>query len=296
MRTYSSLIILTFLLSISTAAGQTILNSGFETWVSTPQGWEDPENWTSSNATILGGDSAVYESTDAYSGIFAAELLTLNLGFVGLPYPGYLVNGAYSGDWLSYGTPITFTPKSLSGYYKYTSGAPDDSAHIVVILKKYNASTNSRDTIGLTVMKLGFVASFQKFTVSIDELVPGTNPDSVLIAFFSSDPENAYTDMYSGGRLSIDELTLDTITSIETTSLDQVFEIHPNPTTGRAYLTNLQNAPASVLIYNILGELVQALDINLLNPVVDLSEFPKGVYLIQVEAEGEIITKKLVKQ
>ena len=119
--------ILVLSITYSTGFAQAIINSGFENWITAPQGWLDPSDWSTSNSTVPGGDSAVIRTTDSYSGSYAAEIQTVTIGFAGLPFAGILVNGSIDftqvssiDDLIATGTPITFVPTQLNGFYKYT--------------------------------------------------------------------------------------------------------------------------------------------------------------------------------
>lgn len=71
---------------------------------------------------------------------------------------------------------------------------------------------------------------------------------------------------------------------------DENFKIFPNPTTDKFKI--IGNNIIEVEIRNIFGELI---DLNS-SPLVDLSNQPKGIYLIKVKTDKAIITKKIIKQ
>jgi len=231
------LFLLAFSFIADRTSGQAILNSGFESWITTGQGWDDPESWISSNSSVLGGDVAVVKSMDTYTGTYSSEITTLSLGITGLPYSGLLLNGSVMDtEIISGGTPISYMPSNLSGFYKYSSDSIGDSAHVIVILKKYNISTNKRDTIGLANAKLGAASSYTNFNIAINELQTGINPDSIVIAFYSSTPDNAWTTGFRGGKLLIDDIALDSTVGIEQWKSQLFVNVFPNPNTGRITL------------------------------------------------------------
>ena len=78
-----------------------------------------------------------------------------------------------------------------------------------------------------------------------------------------------------------------------TSNLDiqENIKIFPNPTTGLVTINNSEN---SVLkIFNVLGDLID--QVNLTNNVdyIDLSEFSDGIYYFEIYKDKLIFTKKL---
>lgn len=74
------------------------------------------------------------------------------------------------------------------------------------------------------------------------------------------------------------------------------FEIYPNPTFGQVSIRfdELKKAPF-VKIRNQLGQIVIDKQYNNTNQIdLDL-DVPNGVYFLQIESEGEIVTKKIIK-
>jgi len=67
------------------------------------------------------------------------------------------------------------------------------------------------------------------------------------------------------------------------------FRLFPNPTTGKLVL-DIQNVDKIVLI-NEQGEIIQIFKNE---NQLDLSHLPKGIYLLKIYAEDNIITKKII--
>src|ERR1700752_854405 len=118
-------------------------NPGFENWTSVG-GSPYPTGWS---ASPFGVDS----TQDATEGNKALLVWTwYNYS------PGYVSNGsgmAGFGDFSGAGTSYTQKPLSLTGMYKFDTSNVDnlDSVLVVVYLKKYNAGTHQRDTVGLGI-------------------------------------------------------------------------------------------------------------------------------------------------
>jgi hypothetical protein len=72
-----------------------------------------------------------------------------------------------------------------------------------------------------------------------------------------------------------------------------VVSVYPNPTTDKIFISNLESSNTQIRIFNVLGKIVHQQKNNLENGV-SLSQFPKGIYMIQIVAENKTLSKKLV--
>lgn len=91
-------------------------------------------------------------------------------------------------------------------------------------------------------------------------------------------------------------ITCDTLTSVSSTSMDNNTIIFPNPTTGSFYIFFEESSNAIVTIRNVVGGLVWLEKFEDSKEVVVYLDEPAGIYFLQIEADGEIITKKIIKQ
>ena len=73
------------------------------------------------------------------------------------------------------------------------------------------------------------------------------------------------------------------------------FSMYPNPTNGNTLFFNL-NKEATITIYNALGKHMQTEKIDATNKNIDVSKLSKGVYLLKISTNEQIITKKLIKE
>ncbi|KGL64051.1 endonuclease [Polaribacter sp. Hel1_85] len=82
--------------------------------------------------------------------------------------------------------------------------------------------------------------------------------------------------------------------SVENTILNS-FKMYPNPINGnKLYFNLIKNV--NINIYNVLGKLIKTEKVNTNNNSIDISSLSKGVYLVKINSENEIITKKLIKK
>jgi hypothetical protein len=73
--------------------------------------------------------------------------------------------------------------------------------------------------------------------------------------------------------------------------------IHPNPTTSQLSISLEKGTATSVTLRNSLGQLLLSDKIKATNHVaIDLSTYPIGIYFLQLEVDGKLITKKVVKE
>jgi PKD repeat protein len=89
------------------------------------------------------------------------------------------------------------------------------------------------------------------------------------------------------------------IESLENTSGISIF---PNPSTGKFTVIASEAKQSQIEIYNVLGEIVLNLSINLpiaigtTNQLIDLSDKPNGIYFLQLKTGQGTATKKIIIQ
>lgn len=74
-------------------------------------------------------------------------------------------------------------------------------------------------------------------------------------------------------------------------SISENITVYPNPATDNLYFTGVKNTIGKIKIIDGSGKIVQ--ETNLSN-YISTKEITKGVYLIVIETETNIISKKLV--
>lgn len=83
----------------------------------------------------------------------------------------------------------------------------------------------------------------------------------------------------------------------ESYQTDNDFMISPNPATTilNVYLPKgFENAKLSV--FDVLGKKIYNIELNSLNPTINISKWNSGVYLVRIATETESQTKRFVKQ
>ncbi len=71
------------------------------------------------------------------------------------------------------------------------------------------------------------------------------------------------------------------------------FTLFPNPVTnGKVYVNTAENAPKTVLIFDVLG--TQVLQRKLIGSELSLSDLDAGVYILRVIEKDKVATRKLI--
>ncbi|MEP1486966.1 MAG: T9SS type A sorting domain-containing protein [Algibacter sp.] len=87
------------------------------------------------------------------------------------------------------------------------------------------------------------------------------------------------------------------ILSVEENILSENINFYPNPANENITITNNKKINAGIEIYNVLGKKVLQTEHNTIKEqTINLSSLKSGVYLVQITAEGNHITKRLIKQ
>lgn len=285
---------------------QGLLEGDFETWVSSgrqpPFDWSEPLEWKSTNAVTEFTQAGITLSTDAQSGNSAALIRTVNV--FGGNIPGILANGQPVLDFPNNtlkpetgGTPITTKPTRLTGHYRFSSSTPGDSCFMLVLLKKYNSTTNTSDTVGMGSKSFGPQSAYTSFDVMIADMSPGTMPDTVVVAFYSSKPSNPL----AGGELLIDNVALDVNTAIKPhKQYTDLLTVFPNPTNNRINLTFEKEVPAgyTIELYSASGKRVFSSQTRNTSFAMDLEYMRPGMYLLKAydNSGTQVWSRKVVKR
>lgn len=84
-------------------------------------------------------------------------------------------------------------------------------------------------------------------------------------------------------------------TALSTTKAEGI-TLYPNPTTGVVNFTAAQEIE-TVVVSNIVGEIVKTLKVTATSGAVDLTELANGTYIVSIQlANGTIATQKLIKK
>lgn len=80
----------------------------------------------------------------------------------------------------------------------------------------------------------------------------------------------------------------------QATSIVKLGQNYPNPATGKTIIEFSFNSPeATLTVYNVLGKVVEEFTVVDKRIVIDVTNYPEGVYLYTLEADGEKITRRM---
>ena len=290
--------------TVKSSAQTTLPNSGFEQWDSSgqpsPFDWHQPSDWSSTNPVTEFNSAGITKSFDAHSGTFGAQIKSQNI--FGTQHAGGLVCGHAKTFFSNYsilpitgGEPVSGKPKKVRGYYKFSTLTSGDSAYVIAINKKWNSSLTQPDTIGFGIIKLPPISTYTLFEIPISDWNALVNPDSIVVAFFSSNPDTGL----SGGILIVDDVELDFETGIATVAeTNKLIRIYPNPASDILTVSiDQKNIFTELTVFSSLGELILSENISEKNSIqFNTKTFQSGLYWIEMKNKnGELIREKVVK-
>jgi len=277
-----------------------ILNPSFEQW--TTQGaFENPTSWETSNVTVNTGlfpitIETVTKNSDAQQGSYAAKLTSVSpMGFSAVA-PGLLTLGTFNLDIMaqtgtvSGGVPCTDRPTHFNGFFKYEPQG-SDSCFIACVLFKWNATTQSPDTVGAALFtSADNITSWTAFNIPFTYNSSET-PDTMNVIIMSSD--GRYTPVVNS-TLYIDNLSItsdnSSVSDIDNTAGSLPY---PNPSAGYVRLSNLKTG-TEISIYNNIGQVVKSLQVESINQTVNMSSLPQGNYIISFVDTSDILQRRPV--
>ncbi len=284
-----------FFAIVFTVCGQAqILNNGFELWTTT-NGYLNLTNWGNLN-----------EMTKSYSVATCGKLSPGNPGSNYLVVrtvsvtgkgliPGRVVSGKI--DTVNFkaisGYPFTARPLNLSYNMQYMVASPSDTAFVSVLLTKWDVSLQRRDTVAFGISRFNAMAHTWFTNATYLNYKSGDSPDSACIVISSSNnvPLNnsyMYIDnlLFNGSVIGIDEnnLTANDVT------------LYPNPSKENVTINISQPIIVSIQIniYDNAGKLVYEKNSKDNKTVIDVSEWTKGIYTLEIKQSKPLIKKLIV--
>jgi len=72
--------------------------------------------------------------------------------------------------------------------------------------------------------------------------------------------------------------------------------IYPNPSTGQFTINSKNLSEYQIYIKDISGKKIKQLKINKKESIIDISEYPNGIYFLTLQSNKEQLTRRLIKQ
>jgi len=267
-----------------------ILNASFENWTHKPNASGADQAW------ILNGWQHLSPLGDSLFSLFGTYRDTI-------PQSGDYALGLsrwynYTYDVAAFRNACPTKPGSLSGYYRYDAGfmavGKPDTAHVTVLLTRFDSATQATDTIGAGVLDLPNVDSFTFFQCPVTYLQPGIFPDSVTIIL---QPTKFWVGV--GGCdveawcsfLTVDELALNFGTPAPEPPGPNSFSISPNPAANRVQVSGPISGER-VRVFNAVGLLVFDEKAESDRIFVDVAGFGSGVYFVAIRGKVQALVIK----
>lgn len=208
--------------------------------------------------------------------------------------PSYNVNGAID---VTLNTNQTITLNLGSNFE--TAQGPDIRAYLVASNGLSDSTLKQTQISALQNIQFGLVGAMgslsqngaKTFTVAIPSGVDIINYDRI---FFYCLQFNQFWDFAKITPFSNSNCS---VLSVNDNSLLNTTNLYPNPTKGNLSINNNNQLNLGVEIYNVLGKKVLQVQNNTTKEqTINLSSLKSGVYLVQLKANGNSITRRLVKE
>lgn len=72
--------------------------------------------------------------------------------------------------------------------------------------------------------------------------------------------------------------------------------VYPNPVSETLAIQSANYSIESAAIFNIVGQQVYQRDLSNVHLEIDLSSYSEGVYILQIQVNGKVMTTKLIKE
>ncbi|MCX6296833.1 MAG: T9SS type A sorting domain-containing protein [Bacteroidetes bacterium] len=297
MKKIFTLIVSTFITSAGLFA-QATPNAGFEAWThnSFPS-YDTPNSWDNLNPST--GTLGVYTcikataAADIHSGAAAIKLITKSV--FGQTANGIATTGTINTTSQTIGGGIAYTlrPDSIVGFYKYTPVTGDNGFAEIQLL----GAGGDTDTIGYArfTTPTTTVGSYTRFAKAI--VYRNANPIAKSI-FILSSSKDAVTH-FVGSTAFFDDVNLvfAPATGIVTQPKFDL-TVGPNPSIDRIIIKNNLTPKAIFVLYDVTGRKVAEKQIEAGTTLIDVNDFPMGLYIYSVSDENNnvIKTDKLIIQ
>jgi Secretion system C-terminal sorting domain len=292
---------LLFLLFSSSALSeaQTIPNNGFENWTNMGS-YYNPDQWSTFNDVTTA--TSTYTCLKGTPGVVGSAYLKLisksaiGMGIV----PAIAVCGTFDIATLqpTSGFPFSGRPAELTGRWQHM-GMGSDQGFIAAALTKWNGNTLMRDTVAYVYEPLGaMVMSWANFTIPVNYM-NGDYPDSCIIILSASQSNNVPA--VANSYLFVDELLFSgTVSGVSELISTKNISVSPNPASDVLILdlSTVNENVASFKIYDVQGRLIKAVEKAVVNSntSIDISDIPKGNYVLKISSEKGSVSGTFIKQ
>ncbi|WP_343706298.1 PKD domain-containing protein [Flavobacterium sp.] len=125
-------------------------------------------------------------------------------------------------------------------------------------------------------------------SVTLDAIVIKQNNTANTMTVWIDDIQHTYISGCSGTRKMLD------VADVEDVKLTEGLVVYPNPTNGILNLSLENNTKSDVRLYDALGQQLLSTTFEGSEQQLDLNNFGRGIYLLQVISDGKSTTKKII--
>lgn len=254
--------------------------------------WDGWDGWAISNTTdtqtpgfmnqysAISGSGAENSTTYAVTFVLEKSIIELTNDALG---------GAVEGFYVNNGTYPYLSMLEGDGFAKKFGGeSGDDPDYFLLTIKKYYEGVLSTDSIDFYLADYRFADNAQDYIVSdwtYIDLTSFGNIDSLQMTLSSTD--NSNFGMNTPAYFCIDNFTTrDLPTSTKEQAYLFSFKLFPNPTSDWISVNYDSDSNAKIAIYNLNGILMKSKTIHQGHSSIEVSNFPDGLYFIELNLNG----------
>lgn len=285
-------LVLSLMVLLSVTLSAQLQNMDFENWSQGNDSVHRPTNWVINQGW---GQFGIFKDDYAQNGTYAIMLSRWYY---------------YTFDDAVQTAATSIKPVELNGFFRYTGNliqlgndTLQDTAHVYVFAKKWNAVTQQNDTIGRGHVRFTEADYWTAFTCPIYYTTFDT-PDSITIRLTPTERDLDGMGICLGNNdngtcsfFSVDNLTLHEVTTGLTNTTAEQFKLFPNPATDKVYIAT--TTPAKNISYTVVdatGKTISGQTLYNTGDAIDISTLRSGIYFMVVNNNGAVSAQKIVKQ
>lgn len=145
------------------------------------------------------------------------------------------------------------------------------------------------DSVGIIEWEKNYGGSFGDFGYTVVQ----TTDNSIMLAGYSG--SNDFDVSFNNGIVDFWVVKLSPTVGVDEVENNSSITIFPNPTKG-VFTINFSQKIDEVEVFNTLGQAVYNKKTTFNSTTIDLTPFPKGIYLVQIKTNNKVVTKKMIHE
>jgi hypothetical protein len=170
--------------------------------------------------------------------------------------------------------------------FKYKATGDNTDARIWSYYKDATgASVNQNSTTSLDPLRTNnsYLSTATDWTLKTIDVTAPSNVVTLVLAVRA----------YNNGTASFDEFSVIDLTTLSTSSYNLIegLKVYPNPAQDIVTISSTADLTKTISIYSLIGQKVLTTTIN---NSLDISSLTSGIYVLNIEEAGKIVSTKLV--